>query len=472
MNDQRRTAAALERWLGEDFAPDPQPAIDRALQQVATTNQRHRWWPLVPTGMRGHARGLLYGAVAVAAAIALLAFGVNGPLTSDTRPDEPAAAPGPKVIVLSPDGTGDAVSLSAAVDRARDGDIIRLRPGTYIDSVLVDKDITIEGAGPRGGVVVVASETLPASSGELADGAQLSQAPYAFAFVESAATIRGLTIQAPEVSRAVLVIGGEPTLDDLSIRLEGSFEGWEGGLSDPHTAIHFAAGAGGELRDSDIESGSVHLSDGASPLVANNDITCHMLVSGPGTNPAIESNTIGGDDCQWSVKVAFGAAPRIEGNDISIADAEALIVTERTYTFIGSIEAQDAASAPSSEGPTIIANRVHSSGTGVVLEGDAPVTLLDNDIESNRIGVTIRGGQPIVRDNDVRGNIVGVTVWSTSPSLTANRIEGNRTGLQMDAAANPDMIDNRICGNEDNLKIAGASIGSVDDTGCLAMPST
>ena len=162
---------------------------------------------------------------------------------------------------------------------------------------------------------VLASATLPGWP-------DVSPIPYAFALVESAATLRRFTIQAPEVARAVVVIRGEPILDDLSIRLEGSFQGWASGIDDPHAAIHFGAGAGGELTDSDIESGWVHFSEGASPVLANNDIACHMLITGPGTNPAIESNTIGGDACQWSVKVAYGAAPRIEGNDISIANVK------------------------------------------------------------------------------------------------------------------------------------------------------
>ena len=93
MNDQRRTAEALERWFDAEHAPDPGRAIDRALHEVAETNQRHRWWPLVPTRMRGHGRGLLYGAVVAAAAIALFAFGVAGLLVWDTQLEAPAAAP-------------------------------------------------------------------------------------------------------------------------------------------------------------------------------------------------------------------------------------------------------------------------------------------------------------------------------------------------------------------------------------------
>src|SRR4051794_39890534 len=55
-------------------------------------------------------------------------------------------------------------TVQPAVDAARDGDTIRLRPGTFAGGVIVDKSVTIDGSGARetviagGGPVVTIGE--------------------------------------------------------------------------------------------------------------------------------------------------------------------------------------------------------------------------------------------------------------------------------------------------------------------------
>jgi len=474
MKDLRNTTEALEQWFADDPTPSPDPAIEGALREVALTNQRHRWWPLVPTTPRGRDRRVFFGAVASAVSLALilLVAGVAVPRILDGAPPEVASAPG-EIIVVAPDGTGDVESISAAVERAQDGDTILLRPGTYTDSVIVTRDITISGDGARDEVVVIAGDEHPVTEATLPGWPDVAPAAYAFALVDSAATIQSLTIEGPEVARAIVVLGGEVRLTDLSVSLEGSYQGWAG--DNPHGAIHFGAEARGELTDSDIASGWVQYDGGSSPVVRGNHLSCHGVVHGSGTDPIIESNTFAlrEDGCHYLLKVAYGAAPLIKGNDFSIVGAEAVVVTPSDFVHNGSLEGRAPWVAVSGDPVTrIIGNRIHDSGTGLSLDTDARVEVAGNTIESNRIGLTVRGNQARIEDNILRGNTVGVTVWSASPALVGNRIEANETGLHMDAAASPGLQDNSICNNGDNLKVGGTPVGATDDSGCLVMPAT
>src|SRR3954469_20029764 len=61
-----------------------------------------------------------------------------GPGTASARGD---LCVGPEAGCFAP--------VQPAVDAARDGDTIRLRPGTFAGGVIVDKSVTIDGSGAR-----------------------------------------------------------------------------------------------------------------------------------------------------------------------------------------------------------------------------------------------------------------------------------------------------------------------------------
>lgn len=68
--------------------------------------------------------------------------------------DAPAPTPsivvprtGPKRIVVSTEGVGDVTSISSAVRIANDGDEIALLPGTYRETVLIDRAVSVVGLG-------------------------------------------------------------------------------------------------------------------------------------------------------------------------------------------------------------------------------------------------------------------------------------------------------------------------------------
>ena len=55
---------------------------------------------------------------------------------------------------VSPDGTGDYLTISDAVEAATDNEVINVAPGTYSESIFIKKPLTIAGDGPRDQIII------------------------------------------------------------------------------------------------------------------------------------------------------------------------------------------------------------------------------------------------------------------------------------------------------------------------------
>jgi hypothetical protein len=182
-----------------------------------------------------------------------------------------AEPPGPHLIVVAQDGSGGATTIAAAVAQAADGDTVLLRPGTYDESVTVDKTITIGPESGPGTVVV-----------QPTGGA-------AFTLLGSNATLDGLTLRGP--LGTVLVSGGAPTLEGLV---------FEGVIApDPAAprvaAIDIGAGSTALVRGTTISAGDIGVRIiGAAPRLEGNAITANTsgMLLGAGATPSLVGNTI------------------------------------------------------------------------------------------------------------------------------------------------------------------------------------
>ena len=81
----------------------------------------------------------MFSATAITAALAILAISVN---VIDTEQVAPPGAVADADHTVATDGSGDFSTIQGAVDAAAAGDTIRILPGTYEESVLVDRDLT------------------------------------------------------------------------------------------------------------------------------------------------------------------------------------------------------------------------------------------------------------------------------------------------------------------------------------------
>lgn len=112
------------------------------------------------------------GTVVLVGALLVVAVGAVQPAAAATgAPGEPTSAtgdpfaavagpdmphPNGTVLTVDDDGPADYASIQAAVDHAEDGDIVRVRPGTYREEVYVDANITLiapDGATLNGSAI-------------------------------------------------------------------------------------------------------------------------------------------------------------------------------------------------------------------------------------------------------------------------------------------------------------------------------
>jgi parallel beta-helix repeat protein len=333
-------------------------------------------------------------------------------------------------------GPGGYTTIAEAVDAARDGDTILVRPGRYQESVVVQKkSITITGDGERDAIVV---------------GWDLGPA---FRLIDTQSTLSGLTILGgdphppePEIQAALLVTGGAPRLSWLRVT-QGQ-------------GIVFGGSAAGAIEHSQIDRNDcgILVREGASPLIEANEIWGNADVGiqiEDESDPVVRANRIqGGGISVWS-----GASPRIEENEIwasaligiSISDAgsDPLIWANRVHDGHEGISAWDGASPRIEEneiwaneedgisigGPgtdaVVRANRVHDGlKSGISVGHGASPRIEKNEVWANAgrgIEVTGTGTSPLIIGNTVRDGLDdGISVWdSASPTIEGNAITGN-----------------------------------------------
>ena len=159
----------FERFVADQLADDGSGAAQAeriaALIHERTSERRQwpRWLALIKEPpMRTNSR-LAVGSptarvVAILAATFLLILAMA---TIGVGAQRLLAAEDEASIIVAADGSGDYITIGEAVAAAADGDKILVRPGTYVESTVVDKDVRISGDGPLVGhdrMVIMAAE--------------------------------------------------------------------------------------------------------------------------------------------------------------------------------------------------------------------------------------------------------------------------------------------------------------------------
>jgi hypothetical protein len=344
-------------------------------------------------------RRLMFTTTTAMAIIAALALGVSVINTDQGPPD---AGVSDVSYVVAADGSGDFDTIQAAVDAAVDGDSILIMPGIYTESVVIDKPITL--TGDAGGDVVIAFSTDTGTY--MTEGMVF---PVGLKLDASDATVSGLTISGPDPGSAVLVQGGSPTLEDLTIVLDAtpadSMPMW--------IAFDLADATTATIRGSTWD-GYLDTREGASPIIEGNTIGEGTIgegtvsVNGPGETTLTGNTLVDGAEIS-----ASGAHGLIEGNTfedarIGIDEGSDIVVRGNTFRDVGFPEA--------------------------AIRVDGPDTA------------------PLIEGNTVTGGWTGISAYGGSPTLKDNSVEGARTGLVVGAKATPTLVGNTICGNELNLE--------------------
>jgi parallel beta-helix repeat protein len=319
-----------------------------------------------------------------------------------TRSDAPALT-GRTLIV----GPGGFSTIGEAVASAQDGSTVLVRPGTYRESVAIDRAITLAGDGDRDAIVVL-SDDAPC----LIVGGQTARIAHL--------TVRGGgACDEWGGKAAILVSGGSPILDGLVLAESHGIRITKGASPTIHGCV---------VRDGPRAGIWAQLSTG---IIEDNDIFGNALfgivVRGTGSAPLVRANRVREND--GGVWVSAGASPVIEDNDIYCNITRGIWVD--------------------CTAPQIRANRIRGGRRyGIVVSGFAAGRIEANDIFGNAgdgIAITDLGGRAVIRANRIRDNGgMGIRVHSRAAgTIENNEFTGNAGGaIAIEKGATPFLFGN------------------------------
>jgi hypothetical protein len=330
---------------------------------------------------------------------------------------------------VAPDGSGDHATISAAIGAASAGGTILISPGTYVEHLEIDKDLTLSGQGDRADVV----------------------------------------IEPPE-DQAERDVGGGDTgvvliwVEDADVTLEGFTLGPRPGFG------IVIKGGTADIRDIDIPDTILVLED-AVVSVEDSEL---MLLNFEGPNEtSIAGSTMRNGAFAWA-----GASATFEDNEVingPIVAEDGASITVVGNTFAPSEdEAGVVIAEPESTG-YIADNEFTGGWAGIILEYPVESTAERNAVirdttivDAGEYGIYTVGEGMTVEDNTVEGGRVGLfsmllpppahpraTDYQAGPFVSGNTITGaSHFGVLVEDAP-AEISDNVICAERESLKIEG-----------------
>ena len=329
---------------------------------------------ILGTAPRSRGRGWMIAAgVITTALLALIGYNLLVQSRQIALPEARTPAPGtrartPQINVSHP-ARGPRASLAAAIARAAPGSRVRIAPGTYFESIVLDKPLELIGDGPVGSVIIqsVTGDCLLINTDE--------------------ALVRNLTLRTVADTSgskffAVNIVSGHAVLENCDISCGAlAAVGIHGASANPtlrRCAIHDSKAAG------------VFIYDQARATIEDCEIfgnaTAGIAIS-KGADPILKGCRLHGGQSS-GVFVYDGGKGRIENCDI------------RGHTF-AQIEIKAGGD------PTVRASKIRDGKAGgVFVYAKGRGTLEDCDIVGNALaGIEIKeGGTPTVRHCRINAN--------------------------------------------------------------------
>lgn len=322
------------------------------------------------------------------------------------------------VWLVDAGGQGDLPTIGEAIARSRDGALILVRPGTYAESLLIDRPVQLRAADPAQPPLVapVQGPCVTAS----ATGAQISG--FAFRGGEAGGAAAG----------CILITGGDLSLIDARIG------------SGPGPAIVIAGAADPLIRDTTITDGrdvGLLVTAGARGRIEGNRWAglSRAAILVRGGEPAIAGNTF---ERSGSVVFAERAKGSFERNTILSGTASGLQITGAAEPRVAgnTIEAPSESAIFVYEGGagTIDANIIRNAGlSGIVLDGAGTIAITGNTITgSGEYGILALGAAAgRIDGNTVSGSRRNGIVLGEDArvELGRNTLEGNPVPQVIDA---------------------------------------
>lgn len=367
-------------WRELRFEPLTSPVARKAIAALAT-RMRDTFWqlPAVPAGP-------VSGSAAAGAPTArgdVMAPG-GAPRQDTTRTEPPTH-------VVDAYQRGDFATVSEAIEAAKPGDRILVRPGLYQESLLVDKPLEIIGDGPLEDIEIRARNA------------------NALTFRASIGRVANLTLRtAGSESVGVDILQGRLDLDGCDISSQAA------------SCVYIRDGADPRLRRNKIHDGKaygVYVYDGGLGTLEDNEITGNGgsgVATRTGGDPVLRRNQIHHSRWGNGVLALDGGLGTFEDNEI-------------TGNGLSGAEIRTGGN------PMMRRNQIHDNmQAGVFVHDSGQGTLEDNEITGNgEAGVEIKlDGNPTVRRNRINRNALqGVRILGGSKGVIEdNDLTGNTKG--------------------------------------------
>jgi hypothetical protein len=433
---ERLFAERMEAERGSTRLPDA--FYDGFRQRARAVRQRPRWLALIKEPPMRTDSQLGVGSptvriAAVMAATVLLAMALVGGGIAGSR------LLGADGIVVDASGNGTVTTITEAVAMAQDGDEILVRPGTYRESIVIDKDITLRGED-RDSVIIDPPDDSP-----VYDDVWWGRSPYSILLIDNAAEVSELTISFstpagvddPSDDHYFVVRGGAPLIHDISMSGGG---------------LYLHAGSAATVRDSDLEGTWVFLEE-RSPATIEDSSFAAVVANSTNTPTSGGPSTIRNNRTHG---ILINGPALVEGNEVFAHEVP--LWSDGQYG--SGIDVQGG------EGWIIRANTVTGflDDTAIVASRTSSGEIVDNVVVDSRTGIHLGAGSHVVEGNEVSGGDTGIVTSLGSSSLLAGNSVTGAAGRGLVLLGSPILRGNHSCGNGENLWIAEGSTPDIDDS--------
>ena len=321
---------------------------------------------------------------------------------------------GVDTITVALDGSGDFNSIAAAIDAANAGDSILIAPGEYIESLYIDKPLTLSGDGARDAVVIAPGDDVPQREVEFDGPSQVA------VYVDGAdVVIEHLTVSIP-ADFPIALIGGTSVIRDI--------------VTDDTIVVRGDASV--LIEDADLHSVAVA---GPSEAVVRDNTIRESMVAFEGGRATVEGNLV----LDMPIVAEGGGHLEVTGNTFEPNDDEPGVVIAE----------------PESTGH-VIGNEFSGGWVGVIVEYPSESLVEGNTIDGAEIGIVVVESGATIRDNTITAvRDKGIWTIGEGPRIEGNTIAGGRTGLHAeslpgeihpratDQQAGPFIVGNAITGS-------------------------
>ena len=336
------------------------------------------------------------------------------------------APPAQSLIVDSNDPSAHP-TINAALDTARSGDRIIIRPGVYRQPIVIEKDVDLIGEGPLEEIRLLVSDHTPITI--QTDICRIEnvtiqhsgkQESFAMEITVGNSTIVGCDISSEGL--ACISIHGDASPTILCVRVHSSHE----------TGVMISGQSRAILEGNmifDNQFAGIEIRDDSNPTIKNNHIygknEVGILVHNHGLGTIIDneifSNRFSG------IEVRSRANPQITNNHIHKNGRSGIFVHDFATGIIdGNTISKNGTSGiaiQNHSNPHINNNTIDKNvQAGIVISNDGKGTLSRNAILGNGFsGVEIsKGGYPHIQDNQISWNGGGIMAHQKAGGVVSN----------------------------------------------------